>query len=99
MIHLTRLNHIPVVLNSDLIDLIETTPDTVISLTTGQKLVVLEPADEVVRRVVEFRRAIYHSVPDCPMKARTGTNDVPGGQEGDAADSTTTHARKLPQFA
>ena len=97
MIHLTRLNHIPVVLNSDLIDLIETTPDTVISLTTGQKLVMLEPADEVVRRVVEFRRAIYHSVLDCPLKARA--NDVPGAQEGDAADSITTHARKLPQLA
>jgi len=59
MIHLTRLNHLPLVLNSDLIEFIEVTPDTVISLTTGQKLVVLEPAEEVVRRVVEFRRAIY----------------------------------------
>jgi flagellar protein FlbD len=58
MIHLTRLNHLPLVLNADLIESIEVTPDTVISLTTGQKLVVLEPAEEVVRRVVEFRRAI-----------------------------------------
>ena len=59
MIHLTRLNHLPLVLNADLIEWIEVTPDTVISLTTGQKLVVLETAEEVVRRVVEFRRAIY----------------------------------------
>jgi flagellar protein FlbD len=59
MIHLTRLNHRPLVLNSDLIESIEVTPDTVISLTTGQKLIVLEPAEEVVRRVVEFRQAIY----------------------------------------
>ena len=36
----------------------ETTPDTVISLTTGQKFVVLESADEVIRRVIEFRREI-----------------------------------------
>lgn len=62
MIHLTRLNHRPLVLNADLIESIEATPDTVISLTTGQKLVVLEPAEEVVRRVVEFRRAIYSGV-------------------------------------
>jgi flagellar protein FlbD len=66
MIHLTRLNHISLVLNADLIELIEVTPDTVISLTTGQKLVVLEPAEEVVRRVVEFRRAIYSGILQCP---------------------------------
>jgi flagellar protein FlbD len=59
MIHLTRLNRLPLVLNADLIEWIEVTPDTVISLTTGQKLVVLEPAEEVVKRVLEFRRAIY----------------------------------------
>jgi len=45
MIHLTRLNRLPLVLNADLIEWIEVTPDTVISLTTGQKLVVLEPAE------------------------------------------------------
>jgi flagellar protein FlbD len=58
MIQITRLNHLPLVLNADLIETIEVTPDTVISLTTGQKLVVREAADEVVRRVIEFRRAI-----------------------------------------
>ena len=41
MIQLTRLNRIPMVLNSDLIEHIEITPDTVITLTTGQKIVVL----------------------------------------------------------
>ena len=66
MISLTRLNHLPLVLNADLIEWIEVTPDTVISLTTGQKLVVLEPADEVVRRVLEFRRAIYRGILQCP---------------------------------
>jgi flagellar protein FlbD len=60
MIRITRLNHAPLVLNSDLIEHIETTPDTVISLTSGQKIVVLETADELVRRVIEFRRAILH---------------------------------------
>ena len=58
MIHLTRLNHISLVLNADLIEVIEVTPDTVISLTTGQKLVVLESAEEVVDRVIHFRRMI-----------------------------------------
>ena len=58
MIPLTRLNHVPLVLNSDLIEHVEVTPDTVITLTTGQKLMVLESAEEVTSRVIAFRRAI-----------------------------------------
>ena len=58
MIYVTRLNHTPVVLNAELIEHIETTPDTVISLTTGQKFVVLESTEEVIRRAIEFRRAV-----------------------------------------
>ncbi len=63
MIYVTRLNHASVVLNSDLIEYIENTPDTVISLTTGQKLMVLEGAEEIIRRVVEYRRAIHPTGP------------------------------------
>jgi flagellar protein FlbD len=55
MIRLTRLNHEPVYLNSDLIEHIEITPDTLITLTTGQKIVVLEKAEEVVDRIIGFR--------------------------------------------
>jgi flagellar protein FlbD len=58
MIYVTRLNHTSVVLNADLIEYVETTPDTVISLTTGQKLMVLETAEEIVARVVRYRRSI-----------------------------------------
>jgi flagellar protein FlbD len=58
MIHLTRINRIPLVLNSDVIEHIEMTPDTVISLTNGQKFVVLETSDEVIRKVIDFRREI-----------------------------------------
>ncbi|HSU59480.1 MAG TPA: flagellar FlbD family protein [Bryobacteraceae bacterium] len=59
MIHLTRLNHIPLVVNSDLIEHIEITPDTVIALTTGQKFLVRETPDEVIERVIRFRQAIF----------------------------------------
>lgn len=59
MIRLTRLNRVPMVLNADLIEHIDVTPDTVITLTTGQILRVRESAEEVVRRIVEFRRSIY----------------------------------------
>ncbi len=56
MIRLTRLNHIPLILNSDLIEHIDMTPDTVVTLTSGQKFMVLESADEIVDKVVVFRR-------------------------------------------
>lgn len=59
MVRLTRLNHAVLVLNSDLIEHIDVTPDTVITLTTGQILRVRETAEEVVERIVEFRRRIF----------------------------------------
>jgi flagellar protein FlbD len=58
MIQLTRLNHIPLIVNSDLIEHIEVTPDTVITLTTGQRFLVLESPEEIVDKVISFRRAI-----------------------------------------
>lgn len=61
MIHVTRLNAAPMVLNADLIEHIDITPDTVITLTNGQILRILESADEVIARIVEFRRRIHGS--------------------------------------
>ena len=66
MIKLTRLSHEPLALNSDLIEYLEATPDTVITLTTGQKLRVSETADEVIARVIEFRRAVFERSCQCP---------------------------------
>jgi len=58
MIRLTRINHVPLVLNADLIEHVEITPDTVIAMTTGQKFMVMESADEVIQKVIDFRRMI-----------------------------------------
>jgi flagellar protein FlbD len=58
MVWLTRSDHEKIVLNCDLIEYIESTPDTVITMTTGQKLRVYESPEEVVRRVIAFRRSI-----------------------------------------
>lgn len=49
------------VLNAELIETIEQTPDTVITLTNGKKIIVCESTDEVVRRVMEYKRAIYRN--------------------------------------
>jgi len=74
MIHLTRLNSAPMVLNSDLIEHIDVTPDTVITLTNGQILRVREAAEEVIQRIVEFRRRIFDNQVEPP-----GSPDEPAG--------------------
>ena len=58
MIHLTKINHQPLVLNLELIEFIENKPDTTITLVTGNKVVVLETAEEVIDRVVDYRRRL-----------------------------------------
>jgi flagellar protein FlbD len=62
MIQLTRLNSNPLAVNSDLIKFVEQAPDTVITLVTGEKIVVRESAQEVLNRVVEFRRAVLQGI-------------------------------------
>ncbi len=61
MISLTRLSHEPVVVNADLIVLVESKPDTVLKLTTGEYVRVLESREEVVARVLEFRRRVQEA--------------------------------------
>ena len=58
MIKVTRLDHSELVVNAELIETVEATPDTVITLTSGKKLVVSEDVDEIIRRVMEYRRHV-----------------------------------------
>jgi len=58
MIHLTRLNSTSVTINSDLIKYVEQSPDTVITLVNGEKILVRESAEEVLTRIIEFRRRL-----------------------------------------
>jgi flagellar protein FlbD len=90
MIRLTRLNRVPLVLNSDLIEHIDVTPDTVITLTTGQILRVRETAGQVVQRIVDFRRRVYgpdpgricEEDPDRDLVPASGdTQEEPGSAE------------------
>ena len=59
MIKLTRLDGTILVINADLIEFIEETPDTILSLTNDKKVVVREPADEIIEKVVAFKRRIH----------------------------------------
>jgi len=58
MIPLTRLNGHPLAINSDLIKLIENAPDTVITLISGEKIVVRETGEQILERIVAFRRRV-----------------------------------------
>jgi flagellar protein FlbD len=78
MIQLTRLNNQPLVVNSDLIKFIEKAPDTVLTLVSGEKLVVLESPEGVLEKVIEFRRTILPKVavpsPDLDTEATDSTS-------------------------
>jgi len=58
LIRLTRIKGEEFILNSDLIEHVEAIPDTVIALVNGQRFRVVETPDEVVSRVIAFRRAL-----------------------------------------
>ena len=60
MIKLTRLNNTLIVVNSDLIEFVEETPDTIVTLTTGQKVIIRESADEVIEKVISFKKRIFN---------------------------------------
>jgi flagellar protein FlbD len=62
MIQLTRLNNRPLTLNSELIKFIEQSPDTVVTLITGEKIVVLENASEILARIIDFRRLVLRGL-------------------------------------
>jgi len=58
MIPLTRLNHNPVFLNPDLVKSVEALPDSVITLTNGEKLLVLESGSQILNLIVAFRQRV-----------------------------------------
>jgi flagellar protein FlbD len=66
MITVTRLNHTPIVINPDLIVFIEETPDTIITLSNGDKIAVQETVSEVIHRVITYRRCIFN--PSIPIE-------------------------------
>lgn len=62
MIELEKLNSETIILNADLIEMIEVTPDTMITLTTGKKIMVKNTVDEIVRKVIKYRRFLHEGL-------------------------------------
>jgi flagellar protein FlbD len=55
MIKVTRINDAPLVINADLIEFVEASPETIICLTTGKKIMVKQTIDEIIDRVANFK--------------------------------------------
>lgn len=62
MIQLTKLNGASIVLNSDLIKTAEASPDTMLTLINGEKMIVREPCEVVTERVLEYRARLLSAV-------------------------------------
>ena len=58
MIEITKLNGVKTLINPDLIEMVESTPDTMITLTTGRKIIVKESRQEVNNLVKSYRKEI-----------------------------------------
>ncbi len=58
MIRVTRLAGGPLYINADLIEFVESTPDTMVTLTTGRKFIITEDVEQVVDSIVDYRRKL-----------------------------------------
>ncbi len=61
MIKLTGLDHKEYILNADHIEKIEEVPESVITLTNGKKYLVMDTAEEIVEKVIQYKRKIYNN--------------------------------------
>ena len=101
MIQLTRLNNHPLVVNSDLIKFVEQAPDTVITLVNGDKIVVRETAQDVLERVVQFRRSVLQGIMLCSdnngsaLPPAIPGNDASNETRNDAGNDAGNDARKV----
>lgn len=59
MIKVKRINGKDMIINAELIEFIESTPDTIISMTTGKKIIIRDSVEEVIKKVIEYRTEIF----------------------------------------
>jgi len=64
MIMVTRLDGSELVINAELIETVEATPDTVVTLTTGKRIIVQETVTQISQRTLAYRRAVIHAEPE-----------------------------------
>lgn len=63
MVKVSRLNGKSFYINPDLIEFVEETPDTVLTMTTGKKLVVEETAEDVLQKIIDYKQKVFLGLP------------------------------------
>jgi flagellar protein FlbD len=63
VILVSRLNGTHFYVNAELIQTVESTPDTVLSFASGDKLIVHESAEDIVQRIIDYRRKVFSGLP------------------------------------
>ncbi len=93
MITLSRLNRTQVALNPDLIERVEETPDTVVTLIDGKKILVLEDIDAIIEKIVVFRAlvAARSNVIDVGRLAQADLHLVEDARGGTSSDGDSRH--------
>lgn len=59
MVSITKLNNQDIVINSDLIEYIEATPDTTITMTNGHKIIARESVQDIINKIIDYKREIF----------------------------------------
>ena len=77
MILIQRLNGEEFILNAELIESVESCPDTLVTLTNGKKLMVLSDHNEIINKVIDYRRRVYTAA---PVRANAELNSQVQGQ-------------------
>ena len=95
MIVLTRLNGTPLGVNADLIERIDVTPDTVVTLVDGKKFVVTEPMEEVIARVVAFRASVLAATEGHLLAGALPAAGLPGAARPPATGATAPPPLRL----
>ncbi len=62
MITVTRINNQPITINAEIIEFVESTPDTIITTMTGKKILVKETVKEVVEKIIEYRQRCFEKI-------------------------------------
>lgn len=95
MIQLTRLNNQPLIVNADLIQFVENKPDTVLTLVTGEKVVIRESSAVVLEKVVEFRRTLLANLNQIAQAASiTGSQPYVVRSKAEEDYSGTDHGQE-----
>src|SRR5271167_4935770 len=93
MIQLTRLNKSVLIVNSSLIALVEQSPDTLVTLVNGEKILVRERADEIVRLAIAFRRGLLLGIyPE--VSSQVITPDLTTEDDGSAVAALSSGERE-----